>query len=97
MQNIIDVSIAILLASNVKLMQENTSQLLLKILALNNVELLYFAVENLMHYPLFEMLILPHILRRSVSAGIDSKTLLLFAKLISAKASPCLSGVALDK
>lgn len=96
MQEAINVSIAILLASNVKLMQENTSQILLKIMALNNVELLYFAVENLMHYSLFEMLVLPHILRRSISIGFDSKTLLLFAKLISVKSSPCFNGITLN-
>lgn len=97
MQETINVSIAILLASNVKLMQENTSQLLFKIMALNDVELLYFAVENLMHYSLFEMLVLPHILRHSISVGFNSKTLFLFTKLIYVKASPCLSGIALDK
>lgn len=97
MQEAVNVSIAVLLASNVKLMQENTSLLLLKIMALDNVELLHFAVENLMHYSLFEMLVLPYILRHSISVGFNSKILLLFAKLISVKASPCLSGIALDK
>lgn len=97
LQEAINVSIAILLASNVKLMQENTSQILLKIMALNNVELLYFTVENLMQYSLFEMLVLPHILRRSLSIGFDSRILLLFAKLISIKASPCFNGITLDK
>ncbi|XP_029678623.1 small subunit processome component 20 homolog [Formica exsecta] len=97
LREIINVSIAILLASNVKLMQENSSQLLLKIMAVNNTELLYFAVEKLMHYSSFETLVLPHVLRRSISIGVDSETLLLFAKIILVKASPCLSGINLNK
>ncbi|KAL6428059.1 hypothetical protein ACFW04_008441 [Cataglyphis niger] len=97
LREIINVSVAILLASNVKLMQENSSQLLLKIMAVNNTELLYFAVEKLMHYSSFETLVLPYVLRRSISIGIDSETLLLFTKIILVKASPCLSGINLNK
>ncbi|KYN05358.1 Small subunit processome component 20 like protein [Cyphomyrmex costatus] len=39
LQEVVNVSIAILLASNVKLMQENSSQLILKIMAVNDTEL----------------------------------------------------------
>ncbi|KAL6263531.1 hypothetical protein P5V15_006320 [Pogonomyrmex californicus] len=97
LREIINVSVAVLLASNVKLMQENSSQLLLKILAVNDTELLYFAVENLINYSSFEALVLPHILRRSISTGFDSNTLFLFAKIILTKASSCLNGITLDK
>lgn len=97
LKEVINVSVAILLASNVKLMQENSSQLLLKIMTLNDMELLYSAVENLISYSSFEALVLPHMLRRSMSIGFDGKTLLLLAKIILAKASPCLSGITLDK
>lgn len=97
LQEVINVSVAILLASNVKLMQENSSQLLLKIMMVDDMELLYSSAENLIRYSSFETLILPHILRRSMSIGFNSKTLLLLAKIILAKASPCLNGITLDK
>lgn len=97
LQEGINVSVAILLASNVKLMQENSSQLLLKIMAVNDTKLLYFAVEKLMHYSSFETLVLPHALRRIISIGFDSETLLLFAKIILVKASSCLNGINLNK
>jgi len=97
MKEIINVSVAILSASNVKLMQENSSQLLLKIMTVNDMELLYSSVENLIHYSSFEALVLPYVLRRSTSIGFNNKTLLLLAKVILAKASPCLTGITLDK
>lgn len=97
LREVINVSVAIFLAPDVKLMQENSNQLLLKIMTVNNVELLHFTVENLIHCSLFEMLVLPRILKRSISIGFDNKALLLFAKIISEKASPCLSGITLDK
>lgn len=97
LREVVNVSVAIFLAPDVKLMQENSSQLLLKIMAVNDVELLHFAVEGLIPCTLFEMLVLPHVLRRTVSIGFDGEALILFAKIISAKASPCLNGVTLDK
>ncbi|XP_072743036.1 small subunit processome component 20 homolog [Anoplolepis gracilipes] len=97
LREVINVSVAVLLASNVKLMQENSSQLLLKIMAVNNTELLYLGVEKLIHYSSFETLVLPHVLRHSISIGFNSETLLLFAKIILVKASPCLSGINLNK
>ncbi|XP_011686919.1 PREDICTED: small subunit processome component 20 homolog isoform X2 [Wasmannia auropunctata] len=97
LQEVINVSVAILLASSVKLMQETSSQLLLKIMTVNDTELLYSSVENLIHYSSFETLVLPHVLRRSISTGLSNRTLLLLAKVILAKASPCLSGITLDK
>ncbi|XP_077259186.1 small subunit processome component 20 homolog [Temnothorax americanus] len=97
LREVINVSIAILLASNVKLMQENSSQLLLKIMMVNDMELLYSSVENLIPYSSFEALVLPRVLRRGMSTGFDGETLLLLAKIILAKAPPCLSGSTLDK
>ncbi|KAG5310535.1 UTP20 protein, partial [Acromyrmex insinuator] len=97
LQEVINVSVAILLASNVKLMQENSSQLVLKIMTVNDMELLYSSVENLIHYSSFEVLVLPYLMQRSISIGFDNKLLLLLAKIILTKASPCLSGITLDK
>ncbi|XP_067207673.1 small subunit processome component 20 homolog isoform X2 [Linepithema humile] len=97
LHEVMNVSVAILLASNVKLTQENSSQLLLKILTVNNIELLYAAVENLIHHSSFDSLVLPHIMRHSISIGFESRTLLLFTKIILAKAPPCLNGTTLHK
>lgn len=94
---VLSVSAAILLASAVKMMQEHSSSLLLNIMTVNNTELLHSTVEKLIHYSSFETLVLPHILKRSLSVGFDGETLLLFGKIILAKASPCLSGVTLNK
>ncbi|XP_011256579.2 small subunit processome component 20 homolog [Camponotus floridanus] len=97
LREVFNASIAILLASRVILTHENSSQLLLNIMAVDNTELLYSAVEKLMYNFSFEILVLPRALRRSISTGFDSKTLLLFAKIILKKASPCLNGINLPK
>ncbi|XP_026828311.1 small subunit processome component 20 homolog [Ooceraea biroi] len=97
LQEVINASVAILLASNIKLMQEDSTQLLLKIMTVNDRDMLYSSVESLIHYSSFETLVLPNILRRSISIGFDSETLLLFAKIIVAKSPPCLNGITLDK
>lgn len=97
LQEVIIASIAILLAPNTKLMQEDSSQLLLKIMAVNDRDIFYSSVENLIHYSSFETLVLPNMLRRTIASGFDSETLLLFTKIILAKSPPCLNGIALDK
>lgn len=97
LREVFNASIAILLAPSVILTHENSSQLLLNIMAVDNTELLYSAVEKLMYNFSFEILVLPRALRRSISIGFDSETLLLFAKIIIKKASPCLNGINLPK
>ncbi|KAG7189774.1 hypothetical protein KM043_017437 [Ampulex compressa] len=92
----INVLVAILLASNVKLMQETSSQVLLKIMTISNIALLHTAVESLIEYSSFETLVLPHIVRHSVSVGIDSKVIELFAKIIKVKSPPSLNGIMLQ-
>jgi len=97
LQEVVNTSVAILLASNVKLMQEDSNQLLLKIMAVKDRNILYSSVEKLICYSSFEISILPNILRRSIPIKFDSETLLLFAKIILAKSQPCLNGITLDK
>lgn len=93
---IIDALINILL-SDVKLAQETSSHLLLKIMSIDNVELLYNAVEKLIRYSSFETLVLPHLLKRCNSIGLKSEEVRLLGKIIRRKAPPCLSGLTLKK
>lgn len=97
LREVFNVSVAISLAPNVILTQESSSQLLLTIMAVEDTELLYFAIEKLMHIYLFDALILSRALRRSIRIGFNSETLLLFAKIILNKASPCLNGINFHK
>ncbi|KAK2574916.1 hypothetical protein KPH14_002607 [Odynerus spinipes] len=96
LSEIINVLITILL-SNIKLAQETSSYLLLKVMSINNIELLYSAVEKLINYSSFETLVLPHILKRFASIGLRSKEVKLLAKVIEQKAPPCLSGITFNK
>jgi len=97
LQEVINTSVAILLAANIRLMQEDSNQLLLKIMAVKDRNILYSSVEKLICYFSFETLILPNILQRSIPIKFDSETLLLFTKIIFAKSPPCLNGITLDK
>ncbi|CAK9797535.1 Small subunit processome component 20 homolog [Anthophora quadrimaculata] len=97
LQESINVSVAILLAGNVKLMQETSSQILYKVMAVKDIKLLYGAVESLVHYSSFETLILPHIIRHSISINFNDNTLQLFSKIIQVKAPLCINGIGLNK
>ncbi|XP_048263672.1 small subunit processome component 20 homolog isoform X2 [Bombus terrestris] len=97
LREVINVSVAILLAANVKLMQETSSQILLKVMSVKNIQLLYGAVESLIHYSSFETLVLPYIIRHSISIGFDDDTLQLFTKIVNAKVPLCLNGINLNK
>ncbi|XP_076242844.1 small subunit processome component 20 homolog [Calliopsis andreniformis] len=97
LQETINGAVAVLLASNVKLMQETSSQILLKVMAVRDFKLLYNAVESLMHYSAFETLVLPQILRHNIATGFNDDNLQLFSKIIKAKSPLCLNGISLDK
>nr|XP_034172664.1 small subunit processome component 20 homolog [Osmia lignaria] len=97
LQEIIKVAVAILLAADVKLMQETSSQILLQIMSVKDINLLYEAVNNLMHYSSFETLILPHIIRHSISTTFNDDTLKLFTNIIETKVPLCINGMKLDK
>ncbi|CAL7939981.1 unnamed protein product [Xylocopa violacea] len=97
LEKTINVSVAILLADHVKLMQETASQILLKVMSVKDITLLYSAVESLIHYSSFETLVLPHIIRHSISIGFNDNTLQLFTKIIKMKVPLCLNGINLNK
>ncbi|XP_043248533.1 small subunit processome component 20 homolog [Colletes gigas] len=97
LREIINVVVAILLATNVKLMQETSSQILIKVMAVKDVRLLYDAVESLMHYSAFETLILSHILRHNITNDFNNDSLQLFTKIIKEKAPLCINGINLNK
>ena len=97
LEKVINVSVAILLAANVSLMQETSSQILFKVMSVKDIELLYSAVESLIHYSSFETLILPHIIRHSISIGFNDNVLQLFIQIIKAKVPLCLNGINLNK
>lgn len=93
--SVVDVSVAILLASAVKLSQETSSELVLKLLSISQRNLYLRTVERLVDYSSFVSLVLPHVLRRTIREGFDSSNLRLFAKIITTRAPPSLGGVSL--
>ncbi|XP_031840626.2 small subunit processome component 20 homolog [Nomia melanderi] len=96
-QEILNVAVAILLAGNVKLMQETSSQIVLKIMAVKDVKLLYGAVESLIDYSAFETVILPHILRHTIANEFTNDSLNLFANIVNTKVPLCVNGINLNK
>ncbi|XP_035727395.1 small subunit processome component 20 homolog isoform X1 [Vespa mandarinia] len=86
-----------ILLSDVKLAQETSSHLLHKIMSIDNVELLYNAIEKLINYSSFETLVLPHLLKRCNIIGLKSEEVRLLGKIIRQKAPPCLGGLTLNK
>ncbi|XP_053970584.1 small subunit processome component 20 homolog [Hylaeus volcanicus] len=97
LQEIINAAVAILLADNIKLMQETSSQILMKLMAIKDVKLLHGAVESLMHYSAFETSILPQILRHTVTTDFNNDSLHLVTKIVKAKAPQCTNGINLNK
>ncbi|XP_015598459.1 small subunit processome component 20 homolog [Cephus cinctus] len=97
LEELSNISAAILLASNIKLMQENSSHLALKILSIKDINILYKVVEQLISYSSFETLVLPYILQHNIHTGFNGQILRLLAKIIIEKAAPSLSGGNLEK
>ncbi|XP_076171321.1 small subunit processome component 20 homolog [Ptiloglossa arizonensis] len=97
LQEVINAAVAILLAANIKLMQETSSQILIKIMTMKDVKLLHQAVESLMHYSAFETLILPQVIRHCIATNINNDSLQLFTKIVIAKAPLCINGINLNK
>lgn len=92
-----ELSGSVLLASSVKLTQESSNKLVLKILSISDSEILLSVVEQLIHYSSFETLILPHFINYSFRNSFDDDILRIFSKIIVAKSSPCLSGIKLTE
>ncbi|XP_017885246.1 small subunit processome component 20 homolog [Ceratina calcarata] len=97
LQEAMKLSVSILLASHVKLMQETVSQILLKVMSVKDIRLLYSAGINLVNYSSFETVVLPMIIRHSIAIGFDENTLDLFSNIIKVKAPLCLNGINLHK
>ncbi|KAI4482212.1 hypothetical protein M0804_008763 [Polistes exclamans] len=96
LSEIINALINILL-SDVKLTQGCSGIMLNKIMSIDNVELLYDAIEKLIHYSSFESLVLPHLLKRCNTIGVKSEEVKLLGKIIKQKVPPCLWGLTLNK
>lgn len=94
-RNIADVSIHLLLASNIALSQEISTQLLVRFLHTDDVSFLYDIAERLINYSFFETLVLPALLKNKVLEQFNDQTLRLFTKIVRTKASPCLTGKSL--
>lgn len=88
-----DVSVSILLASSIKLSQEISSEMVLKLLSLKHRNLSFYVVERLVNYSSFESLVLPHVVAQTLREGFDEKTLGLFATIIDSRAPHSLSGI----
>ncbi|XP_012255555.2 small subunit processome component 20 homolog [Athalia rosae] len=90
-------SSSVLLASNVKLTQEISNKLVLKILSILDLEILHEVIEQLINYSSFETLVLPHLLNYSLKSNFNSHILRLFAKIIITKSRLCLNGIRLKE
>ncbi|XP_011495601.1 PREDICTED: small subunit processome component 20 homolog [Ceratosolen solmsi marchali] len=97
LQEIINAVTVTLLASNITLLQETSSFLIIKLLSINDQDLLIQITEKLITYSAFESLVLPQILKKSIFSTMDEKMLQLLAKIIEAKSPPILCGINFDK
>ncbi|XP_033340653.2 small subunit processome component 20 homolog [Megalopta genalis] len=97
LREVLNVGVAILLAPNIKLTQEASNQILLKIVAVKDVELLYRAVECLIDHSAFEILILPYVLWRSITNDFTNNSLSLFANIVKTKVPLSINGINLNK
>ncbi|XP_015126374.1 small subunit processome component 20 homolog [Diachasma alloeum] len=90
----VDLSIDILLANNLKLTQEVSSEFVSKLLSIKNREILSYIVEKLVDHSSFETLILPMALQRSVlKEEFGNNELDLFSKIVNGRAPPSLGGI----
>uniref|UniRef100_A0A0C9R5L4 UTP20 protein n=1 Tax=Fopius arisanus TaxID=64838 RepID=A0A0C9R5L4_9HYME len=90
----VDMCIDVLLASNLKLTQEVSSEFASRLLSIKNRGLVSYIVESLVHHSSFETLILPMALQRSVlKQEFGNNDLELFSKVVNAKAPPSLNGI----
>ncbi|KAJ8667479.1 hypothetical protein QAD02_009142 [Eretmocerus hayati] len=92
-----DVCAATLLASNIKLLQETSSFLVLKLLSIENQDLLLNVTEKLIPYSSFETLVLPQLLKKSFFISMDENSLDFLVKIVGSKSPPSLGGVTLNK
>ncbi|XP_060519305.1 small subunit processome component 20 homolog [Cylas formicarius] len=94
---IIQISITLLLSKSIQLPQEQVSQLLRKLLLLENDELFLYFVDNISMCTSFELLVLPNFLRKCAERELEKKFLYALTKLVLKKAPLCASGILLQK
>lgn len=93
LKEIIDLSVAILLADAVKLNQETSHQLISKLIAIENRQSLIYVIEQLVEHPSFETTILPRAINYSILKDeFTDNELGLFARIILGRAMPSLAG-----
>jgi U3 small nucleolar RNA-associated protein 20 len=97
LQEITNTCVITLLASNVKLLQETSSFLIIKLLSINDRDLLLEITEKLITYTSFESLVLPQVLKKSLFSNMDTKLIQLLVQIIEKKSSPILCGINLNK
>ncbi|KAK4873532.1 hypothetical protein RN001_015561 [Aquatica leii] len=87
------ISVLLLLSESVRLPQEQTSNLIRKLLSIPNI-LLYF-VDNIKEYSAFDALVLPSFLKYCANSDFDTDSLRVFTKVIMHKAPLCNGGLTL--
>lgn len=94
---IIQITISILLSKNIRLPQEQASQIIRKILSLNEKKVLLYFVDNVSSCSSFEMLILPTFLRKCGVYNFDRDCIYTLTKLVLKKSPLCGSGINLSQ
>ncbi|CAG9761397.1 unnamed protein product [Ceutorhynchus assimilis] len=90
---IVQLSISILLSRNIRLPQEQASQIIRKILSLEEKKVLLYFVDNVNDSSSFETIILPAFLRKCSLYDFDEDCLYTLTKLVLKKAHLCQSGI----
>lgn len=97
LEEISNLVVASLCASNIKFLQETLSFLIIKLLSVDDEDLLLEITEKLIPCQFFESMILPKIIEKKIFSVLNAKTLHLLAKIIEIKSPPILSGMNFDK
>ncbi|XP_050316163.1 small subunit processome component 20 homolog [Anthonomus grandis grandis] len=92
---LVQISISVLLSRNIRLPQEQASQLIRKILSLDQKNVLLYFVNNVSSSSSFETLILPAFLRKCGLYEFDKECLYTLTKLVLKKTPLCGSGISL--
>ncbi|XP_044013798.1 small subunit processome component 20 homolog [Aphidius gifuensis] len=94
----IDLAVLMLLASNIELTQQTSSDLVSKLLMIQDKNVSYYAIEKLINHSSFETLILPRTLIRiqRQMEDFDDNELRLFAKIVTSRSPHCLKGSSLN-
>ncbi|XP_044019346.1 small subunit processome component 20 homolog [Aphidius gifuensis] len=94
----VDLAVLMLLASNIELTQQTSSDLIMELLLIKDKNISYYAAEKLINHSSFETLILPRALKRiqQNNEDFDDNELRLFAKIVTSRSPHCLQGSSLN-